>query len=422
MTQGVVSVNAAARAVGMTAQGLTRWVDGGVIPVVGRGPRRARLVQLAAVQAEKQRRSSSVSLGEAARMLHVETRTVGEMCASGALPWLQPAGRGGDVYIDREAVESLTAAREERAGRFLTTAAAIELTGWPHWVIEKLADEGRLTRHAGSRGALLIDKDELSRLEAEFVASPDVCPVCGEKVAPGRRFHKGRCAGSHAGRVFVERRPEIIERKRAELERLKTERHLRTVEDVAREFHRAGRIIWKHVWNHELGRIYPGPGSRVLLLNEADVGIIKEHLSGWHDKPKWRGDWYHAKFGSPAEYGRQAAALAERKANPKKVGAPTLLSDWQEDRVVDRLINRESYRAIEAAEDGVTKRQVERIAHAHGLADRAERPRSGPRPSLSSEQRARVQVLWREGKSQNTIARLLGISRDQVRGALPRPT
>src|SRR5262245_39391946 len=96
MTEELVSVNAAAKAIGMTAQGLSRWVHQGRVRVRGRGPRRAVLVSLSEVQEAASWSLRSVGQTQAARMLKVEPVRVVELCRSGALAYRQPGGPGGD--------------------------------------------------------------------------------------------------------------------------------------------------------------------------------------------------------------------------------------------------------------------------------------------------------------------------------------
>lgn len=319
----------------MTSQGLFRWVEQGIVETHGRGPRRAVLVSLDEVRRESEWRVNSVGQADASRLLRTEIRNVARLCASGELPSRQPAGPGGGVFILRTAVEQLAAERaaaaEQTAARFITTMAAAELAGWPHWVIVKLADEGRFKRHPGKQGALLIDREDLANLLDEFERSPSTCPVCGEPVPAGRRFHKGRCAFTIAREEWTRRRPEIIARKREELERVKSDNGLRSVEEVASDLKRESRVIWYHVWNHALGQVYPGP-ARTVLLNDADIAVVREHLSPHHDDPEFRGNWFFQRHGTRGEWGRHSKELADRKGT--KVGRP---SRWDDERLRSRL-------------------------------------------------------------------------------------
>ena len=401
----------------MTAQGLSRWVEQGIVLRRGRGPRRAVLVSLEDVRREAEWRRNSVSQAEAVRILRTEPRAVERLCASGELPFRQPAGPGGDVFINRASVERLAAMRAADAAataeKYVTTRAAVELTGWPRWVIDRLGEEGKLSRVPGRQGALLVDRGQLTRLIDEFARHPDICPVCGETLPPGRRFHKGHCAGTIAGAEFVKRQPSIVAAKREQLDRFTAAKGLRTVEEVARECRRSGRVIWRHVWNNELGDLYPGPGGRVVLLDHDDVTVIRGRLCGHHDNPLWRGGWYRARHKSTAEFGRHNKALAARKG--KRVGAPVQVSDWQEDLAVERRGQRWTYARI-AAETGLSIKQVRLILAAHGLvSDFPGRP-----GRLSPEQRGNIRRLRAKGLSQSAIAQNLGVSRDQVRGELAK--
>jgi transposase-like protein len=322
------SASAAARAVGITAQGLSYWIESGRIATYGRGPRRAVLVSLAEVQAVAEQKRQTVSQTEARRILGMDIHTVRLLCESGELPSYQAVDRG-DIEVDREAVLRLAAERKERRHehqtRFVNVEAAARLVGWPRWVLDKFIDEGRIPVRPGERGANLIERDFLTRFVEELTANPDLCPTCGESLPPGRKVHKGACAATQAG--LLRRDPAFVAQVNGRLERnlkaLKRAQGLRDVCEVARLLDREPRVIWRYIWKLGLGAKYTAPGGQRVLLTSDEVKQIRERVDEAFQRihggdVKSRADWHRARFGSMKLYGRYSKELAEKKG--KSVG------------------------------------------------------------------------------------------------------
>jgi len=370
----LVSVNAAAKAIGMTGQGLSRWVDQGRIRVRGRGPRRAVLVSLSEVQEAVAWSRSSVGQTQAARMLRVEPRRVVELCRSGALAYRQPGGRGGDYEIDCAAVEKLAAERARDREAFVSLASACARTGWPRWVFLRFIEDERLSVTPGARGAKWLKVAELDALVGELSAKPALCSMCGLPLPPGRKAHKGQCAMTEA--IEARRSPAVQARlatqRRDELEGIKATRGLREVDDVATELDRSPRSVWGHIANHSLGTMVTVRGLRRLLLSREDIEQIRHitttsDVAALHGDPARRAAWYHHLHKSTKMYGRAAQAIAASRPNKRKaqrprnqVGRP---SDLLDDSVIlDRL------RDLARQPSMSQQRMAYRLSHEFGVA------------------------------------------------------
>ena len=369
------SVSAAARAVGITPQGLSYWIESGQVRTYGRGGRRALLVSLAEAQAVAERKAGSVSQAEARRMLGMDIHTVRLLCASGDLPSHQVADRG-DIEVDREAVLRLCAdrsrQRRERETRFLSVEAAAQQLGWPRWVLDKFITEGRIPIVPGERGAKLIERDFLARFVEEATENPDPCPTCGEPLPPGRKVHNGKCAATQAG--TLRRDPAFVAKVNARLEKrlsaVKRSRGLTDVYEVARLLDREPVVIWRHARALGLGEKHAAPGGVRILLTASEVDEIRKRIDQAFERwfkgdLKRRADWYHARYRSMKLYGRYAKQLAAKKG---------------------RTLGKAPF---------------------------------GPSPLLLTEDRLRQIVqLHARGRSQREIARRLGMSRGNVEYAL----
>lgn len=369
----LVSASAAARAVGVTAETIRYWIAQGRVQERGRGRRSARLVSLSEVVDASEWRAQAVSQREAAQLLHMETRRIVRLCEAGVLPYRR-FGTGARTYeIDRDAVLRLAARRRAQHAQFLTLDHAVRVTQWPRWVLLDLVGSGLLAITPGERGAKLVKRLDLEDLVEQLEATPQCCPVCAEPVAPGRRFHKGRCAGT-AVAAWLHHTPrgeEVIRlsgaRQRSAYEQVKTDEGLLDIRDLARLLDRSPRAIWRHAERLGRGRRYPSPhgGIGALLFDKSDVARLRSAVeenayTRWLQDPKRRAAWYYAKHKSTVGYGRLASAIAKKRGVP--VGRPS--------------------------------------------------------EKLTDEKRERIHKLAAQGRSQRTIGRIVGLSRGSVEHVL----
>src|SRR5262249_20675427 len=146
---------------------------------------------------------------------------------------------------------------------------------------------------------------------------------------------------------------------------LKEDGQLLEAREVGRIVDRSAAIVIKHAQQLGVGRRVDGFGrTRSWLFAPDDVEAIHSYLrqSPWaqnHDDPLFRAEWYRSRFGSTKAFGQRAAAIAATRGK-----------------------------------------------------------KAGRRPSISPEKAERVRELIAEGKSQLQVARMLRLTRAQVRGAL----
>jgi len=149
----------------------------------------------------------------------------------------------------------------------------------------------------------------------------------------------------------MRRRPDVVDalaaRRQLNLDTLKADNGLLEVWEVARKLDRTPRVIWRHIWQHNLGQSVMVLGLKHTLLNGDDVNRLRSITtsSSLHNDPRRRSQWYYALHKNTKMYGRKAAELAKEQGN--QVGRPReLMTIEKEQRIVKLAAQGRSQRGI----------------------------------------------------------------------------